>query len=54
LMPTETTVCTATYTVTQADLDAGSVTNIAEADGTPAGGTLAPADDLRWILRRRR
>nr|WP_277352197.1 isopeptide-forming domain-containing fimbrial protein [Knoellia sp. DB2414S] len=32
-------VCTATYTVTQSDLDAGAVTNTATATGTPANGT---------------
>ena len=33
-------VCTATYTTTQGDLDAGSITNTAEASGGgPAGGT---------------
>ena len=43
LAPTEDVTCTATYTVTQADLDAGEVINNASADGTPAGGTLTPA-----------
>jgi uncharacterized repeat protein (TIGR01451 family) len=41
LAPSEQTVCTADYTVTQADVDAGSVTNNASVTGTPAGGTLA-------------
>ena len=49
LMPTETTVCTATYVVIQEDLDAGSVTNIAQVSGTPAGGTLAPAEDTATV-----
>lgn len=49
LMPTASTTCTASYTVTQADLDAGSVTNIAEASGTPAGGTLTPAGDTATV-----
>ncbi len=49
LMPTQTMVCTATYVVTQADLDAGSITNIAQASGTPAGGTLAPAGDTATV-----
>ncbi|HEX7803240.1 MAG TPA: OmpA family protein [Pseudoxanthomonas sp.] len=39
--------CTATYTVTQADLDAGSVTNTVTMTGTPSSGVLPPAiDDL--------
>ena len=45
LDPAEVVVCTASYTVTQADLNASSVTNNAIADGTPAGGTLTPATD---------
>ena len=46
LMPTDTTICTGTYTVTQADIDAGAVTNIAEVSGTPTGGTLTPVSDI--------
>ncbi|WP_426564988.1 DUF7507 domain-containing protein [Angustibacter sp. McL0619] len=41
LAPTAQTTCTARHTVTQADLDAGSVQNTATARGTePAGGTI--------------
>ncbi|WP_435208890.1 DUF7507 domain-containing protein [Micromonospora sp. bgisy143] len=39
LAPGARTTCTATYTVTQADLDNDGVTNTATAHGTPPGGT---------------
>ena len=38
LAPDEATTCTATYSLTQADVDAGSVRNQATATGTPPGG----------------
>ena len=45
LSPGEDFICTGSYIVTQDDIDNGSVTNIATADGTPAGGILPPATD---------
>ncbi|WP_198672940.1 DUF7507 domain-containing protein, partial [Algoriphagus litoralis] len=38
----ETWTYTATHTVTQADIDAGTYSNTATASGSPAGGTLTP------------
>jgi len=49
LMPTESVTCTGTYSVIQEDLDAGTVTNVAEATGTPAGGTLEAAGDTETV-----
>ena len=45
LAPGEFATCTASHTVTQADLDAGTVTNNASATGTPSGGTLVDPTD---------
>jgi uncharacterized repeat protein (TIGR01451 family) len=50
LAPTASQTCTATYTVTQADVDAGEITNTATAHGTPPGSTtpvVSPPDSAR-------
>jgi len=46
LVPGSSQDFTATYTVTQADIDAGTdITNTATANATPAGGTYTPSTD---------
>ncbi|MBD8585883.1 DUF11 domain-containing protein [Frigoribacterium sp. CFBP 8766] len=49
LAPGESVVATARYTVTQADVDAGSVVNAASASGVPPTGAAAVASDAATI-----
>ena len=49
LVPAGTTTCTATYTVTQGDVDAGSIANTANATGTPPIGAAVTAVDTALV-----
>ena len=49
LAPGETVVCTASYVVTQDDIEAGEIGGTAIADGTPAAGVMKPAEDTEVI-----
>lgn len=49
LAPTQSITCTASYTIIQTDLDAGSVSNIASANGTPTQGTLTSPTDTATV-----
>jgi large repetitive protein len=49
LQPGETWIYTASYIVTQANIDAGSFTNTATANGVPQAGTLDPVSDSETV-----
>ena len=50
LAPTESEECTATYHTTAADLDAGSITNTATAQGDPPGSTTPVISDPATVV----
>ncbi|WP_328608846.1 LPXTG cell wall anchor domain-containing protein [Amycolatopsis sp. NBC_00345] len=50
LAPGEQAVCTATYTLTQSDVDSGRVTNTAVATGTPPEGGEPPTSDPSTVV----
>ena len=49
LAPSQFTTCTASYTIIQADLDSGSVSNTATASGTPEQGSLSTPSDTETV-----
>jgi hypothetical protein len=49
LAPTQSTNCTASYTIIQADLDAGTVSNTVTANGTPEQGSLTSPTDTATV-----
>jgi hypothetical protein len=53
LAPGASTTCTASYTITQSDLNTGSVTNVASASGKdPNGGTVESPTDTETVRHR--
>ncbi|MBD0711956.1 MULTISPECIES: DUF11 domain-containing protein [unclassified Streptomyces] len=50
LAPGEAVVCQGTYTLTQADIDQGTVSNTAHATGTAAGGATVVSNDASQTL----
>ncbi len=50
LAPGATVTCTATYTISQADLDAGSVTNTAHGETSALGAVIVSPDDSETAL----
>ena len=49
LAPGTNTICTGTHTITQADLDGGSIINTASVTGTPSGGSPIPSTSSNTV-----